>query len=59
MGNFRKRSLFKLTKFTSDEAINRFAKKLRRMGIDDALRQKGAEEGDSVRIFDFYFEFKD
>ena len=51
--------LFKLTKFTSDEAINRFAKKLRRMGIDDALRQKGAEEGDSVRIFDFYFEFKD
>ena len=51
--------IFKMTKFSSEEAIYRFAKKLRRMGIDDKLREMGAEEGDQVRILDFYFDFKD
>jgi GTP-binding protein len=51
--------LFKMTKFSSDEAIYRFAKKLRRMGIDDKLRSLGACEGDQVRILDFYFDYKD
>lgn len=51
--------IFKMTKFTSDEAIYRFAKKLRRMGIDDKLTSLGAQEGDQVRILDFYFDFKD
>lgn len=51
--------IFKMTKFTSEEAIYRFAKKLRRMGIDDKLIELGAEEGDQVRILDFYFDFKD
>ena len=35
------------------------AKKIRKMGIDDKLRELGAEEGDQVRILDFYFDFKD
>lgn len=51
--------IFKMTKFTSDEAIYRFAKKLRRMGIDDKLEELGANEGDQVRILDFYFDYKD
>ena len=51
--------IFKMTKFTSDEAIHRFAKKLRRMGIDDKLKELGAKEGDQVRILKFYFDFKD
>ena len=51
--------LFKMTKFSSEEAIYRFAKKLRRMGIDDKLRSLGACEGDQVRILDFYFDYKD
>lgn len=51
--------IFKMTKFSSDEAIYRFAKKLRRLGIDDKLREMGAKEGDQVRILDFYFDFKD
>ena len=51
--------IFKMTKFSSEEAIYRFAKKLRRMGIDDRLRELGAEEGDQVRILDFYFDYKD
>lgn len=50
--------LFKMTKFNTDESIARFAKRLRKMGIDDKLLELGAEEGDQVRILDFYFEFK-
>ena len=51
--------IFKMTKFSSEEAIYRFAKKLRRMGIDDKLIELGAEPGDQVRILDFYFDIKD
>jgi GTP-binding protein len=51
--------IFKMTKFNSDEAIYKFAKKLRRMGIDDKLRELGAEENDQVRILNFYFNYKD
>ena len=51
--------IFKMTKFSSDEAVIRFAKKLRKMGIDDKLVEMGAETGDSVRILDFYFDFRD
>ena len=51
--------LFKMTKFSSDEAAYRFAKKLKRMGIDDKLRELGAESGDQVQILDFFFEYKD
>ncbi|MBR2828824.1 MAG: GTPase ObgE [Bacilli bacterium] len=51
--------IFKMTKFTSDEAVRRFAKKLRRMGIDDKLREMGAKENDQVRILDFYFDYKE
>ncbi len=51
--------IFKMTKFTSEEAIYRFAKKLRRMGIDDKLKELGAKEGDTVRILDFYFDYQE
>ncbi len=50
--------LFKMTKFNTDESINRFARKIRKMGIDDKLIELGAKEGDIVRILDFDFEFK-
>ena len=51
--------LFKMTKFSSEEGMLRFAKKLRRMGIDDKLAELGAKTGDQVRILDFYFDYKD
>lgn len=50
--------IFKMTKFSSEEGILRFAKKLRRMGIDQKLEELGAKEGDQVRILDFYFDYK-
>lgn len=50
--------LLRMTKLSSDEAALRFSNKLRKMGIDDQLRELGAEEGDTVRILDFEFEYK-
>ncbi len=49
--------LLKMTKFINDESANRFASKLRRMGIDEELRKLGAQEGNTVRILDFEFEY--
>ena len=50
--------LFKMTKFSSEEAELRFAKKLRKLGIDEELEKLGAKEGDIVKILDFDFEYR-
>jgi len=50
--------IFKMTKFSSDEAAYKFAKKLTKMGIDQKLEELGAEEGNQVRILDFYFDYR-
>ena len=50
--------LFRMTKFTTDEGILRFTRRLRKMGVDDKLESLGAEEGDKVRILDFEFEYR-
>ena len=49
--------LFKMTDFSRDESVRRFARQLRGMGIDDALREKGAKDGDIVKLLEFEFEF--
>ena len=51
--------LFKMSRLDTDEAILRFSNKLRRMGVDDELKERGAEEGDIIKILDFEFEFKE
>ena len=51
--------LLRMTKFNTDEAANRFANKLRKYGVDDKLRQLGAKDGDTIRILDFEFEYKE
>lgn len=51
--------LFEMTRFTEDESVQRFARKLKGMGIDDTLEQMGAKRGDEVQIKEFIFEFKD
>ena len=50
--------LFKMTKFDSTEGALRFAKKIRKLGIDDELDKMGAKEGDIVKILDFDFEYR-
>ncbi|MBQ0139831.1 MAG: GTPase ObgE [Kurthia sp.] len=49
--------LFKMTDFSREESIRRFARQLRGMGVDEALRANGAENGDTVRLLKFEFEF--
>lgn len=51
--------LLKMTKFQTDESVVRFTTKLRRLGVDAKLRELGAEEGDTIRILDFEFEYKE
>ena len=53
------RRLFEMTDFNSDTGRYRFARQLRTYGLDDQLRKLGVQNGDSVRIFDFEFEFID
>lgn len=49
--------LFQMTNFDHDETVMRFARQLRGMGVDEALRARGAKDGDIVRIGTFEFEF--
>lgn len=49
--------LFKMTNFESDDAVQRFARQIRLMGVDAALRERGAADGDIVRLLDYEFEF--
>jgi GTP-binding protein len=49
--------VFKMTDFSRDESIRRFARQMRGMGIDDELRELGAKDSDIVRILNFEFEF--
>lgn len=49
--------LFKMTNMEHDEAIMRFSRQLRAMGVDNALRERGAKDGDLVALLDFTFEF--
>jgi GTPase len=45
--------------FASDDTVLRFARTLRKMGVDQALRDRGAKDGDTVRIGKFEFEFSE
>lgn len=49
--------LVQMASFTTDDGFQRFALQIRNMGIDDALREAGCEDGDIVRLYDFEFEF--
>ena len=49
--------IFKMINFNTEEAISRFAKKLRSMGVDEELEKQGIQEGDIVRILDYEFEY--
>ncbi|TFB24923.1 GTPase ObgE [Filobacillus milosensis] len=49
--------IFKMTDFNRDESVRRFARQMRHLGVDDALRKRGAKDGDIIRLLDFEFEF--
>lgn len=48
---------FKMSKLDNEEDFMRFARKMRKMGIDQALRDAGCQDGDTVVICNIEFEF--
>ena len=51
--------IYKMTWFATDEAFRRFSNKLRKLGIDDKLKEMGIQNGDTVRILDYEFEYRE
>ena len=49
--------LFDMTDFTNTQNVYRFASILKKMGVEDSLREAGCTEGDIVSIKDYAFEF--
>lgn len=48
---------YRMANLTFDEGLMRFNKFLRDIGVEKALREKGIQDGDTVRILDFEFEY--
>ena len=48
---------FLMTDFNRDTSVRRFAQQMRSMGVDDALRERGCKNGDTVKILKGEFEF--
>lgn len=51
--------LVAMTNFDNDEALYRFQLIWRKLGIEQALKAKGIQEGQSVRIRDMVFDYKE
>ena len=47
-----------MTRFGDEEGLRRFQSIWRILGIDNELRTRGIQEGDTVRILDMEFEFR-
>lgn len=52
-------TLVQRTNFSYHDSVMRFARIIRQMGVEDALRKRGAEDGDTVRIGEMEFELND
>lgn len=48
-----------MTNFNYHESVLRFGQKMKQWGIEQALREKGAKEGDTIRIGEMEFELND
>lgn len=53
------KKLFDMTDFSSQDGAKRFSRQIRSMGIDEDLRKLGVKNGDTVKIFEYQFEFID
>lgn len=49
----------KMTLFESEEGVYRFQNILKTMGVDDALRSAGIQQGDKVQIAEVEFDWQD
>ncbi len=48
-----------MTQMDNSEAVRYLHRRLERMGVIEALREHGAQEGDNVRVGDAEFSFTD
>ncbi len=55
----RLEKLVLMTDFSREDSVTRFARILKGIGVDDALRKAGAEEGTTIRIGEMEFDFVD
>lgn len=55
----RIQKLFEMSRFETEMDAIRFGNELKKLGVDDALREAGVAEGDIVGIADYQFEFTD
>jgi len=53
------KKFFDATNFERDENVKLFARRIRNLGVDEALRKLGVNHGDTVRILGYEFEFLD
>lgn len=51
--------IYQMTNFNTFEANKRFMKKIKNLGVEEALKEKGIKEGDKVRIYDLEFIYKE
>jgi GTP-binding protein len=51
--------LIQMTNFNYHDSVMRFANTIKQMGVEDALREKGAQEGDIIRIGEMEFELSE
>jgi len=49
--------LVQMTNFEQYDGVRRFQRIMQRSGVDDALRQKGAKNGDQIQVGDMVFDF--
>jgi GTP-binding protein len=49
--------LVKMTNFDQYDAVKRFQRIMKQMGVDDALRKRGAVDGSLIRIGELEFDF--
>ncbi|HWQ75044.1 MAG TPA: GTPase ObgE [Syntrophomonas sp.] len=50
-------NLVHMTNLEQEESLQKFQRTIERMGLEDALKQKGIKEGDLVRIGEMEFEY--
>ena len=51
--------ILKMTKFQTDESVKNFTYKLKKLGVDETLRQMGIKNGDTVKILDLEFDWEE
>jgi len=50
---------YQQTNFSTDEGMTKFLSALRSLGVEEELKKKGIQDGDTVKIFDIEFDYYD